>query len=193
METKEALRLFEQTGALQNGHFLLTSGLHSTTYFQCALVLQYPEYLQQFCREIIDFYREEGDTINVVIAPAVGGIVVAQEVGRQLEVRSVFAERIDGKMAFRRGFTLEPQDGVLIVEDVITTGETVQELIDLAEDSGGFVLGVGCIVDRSGGTHKLEVPVFSVYSTKMITYKPDNCPLCQQNKTLVKPGSRELY
>jgi orotate phosphoribosyltransferase len=192
METKEALRIFEQTGALQNGHFLLTSGLHSTTYFQCALVLQYPEYLQQFCREIVEFYQEENDTINLVVAPAVGGIVVAQEVGRQLGVRSIFAERIDGKMAFRRGFTLEPQEGVLIVEDVITTGETVQELLDLAEDSGGFVVGVGCIVDRGGGTHKLEVPVFSVYSTKMITYKPDNCPLCQQKKTLVKPGSRDL-
>lgn len=192
METQDIVRILEQTGALQNGHFQLTSGLHSPQYFQCALLLQHPHYLQQVCREIVEAYHEEKDTIHVVIAPAIGGIVVAQEVGRQLNVRSIFAEREGGKMAFRRGFTLEPHENVLIVEDVMTTGETVKELVELAEASDAFVIGVGCIVDRSGGKHKLDVPVFSVYSTKVVTYKPENCPLCQQKKPLIKPGSREF-
>lgn len=192
MENKEALRIFEETGALQNGHFLLSSGLHSPTYFQCALVLQYPHFLQQFCREIVEFYSEEQDTIDVVVAPAMGGILVAQEIGRQLEVRSIFAERVDGEMAFRRGFTLEPKQNVLIVEDVITTGNTVQELIDLVEEKDAFVVGVGCVVDRSGGSHNLNIPLFAAYSSKMVTYEPESCPLCGQKKPLIKPGSRGL-
>lgn len=192
METEEILRIFEQTGALQKGHFELTSGLHSTTYFQCALVLQHPQYLEQFCREIIDCFYDDQETLDVVVAPAVGGIVVGQEVGRQLGIKSIFAERKDGSMMFRRGFTVEAQQNVLIVEDVITTGGTVQELVELVEGKGAFVVGIACVVDRSGGKSEIDIPICSVYSTKMITYEPENCPLCMEKKPLIKPGSRDL-
>lgn len=190
MENREALRIFEKTGALQKGHFLLTSGLHSPTYFQCAMVLQYPEYLEQFCREIVEFFEEEEDEVDMVIAPAVGGIVVAQEVGRQLGVRSIFAERVDGKMTLRRGFSIEPHENALIVEDVITTGGSVREVLNLVDEAGGFVFGVGCIVDRSGEDLGLEVPLFAVHTTRVVTYKPEKCPLCMQKVPLTKPGSR---
>ncbi len=192
MDKKEALRIFETTGALQNGHFLLSSGLHSPTYFQCALVLQYPRYLEQFCREIVDYFREEDEMIHVVIAPAIGGIVVAQEVGRQLGVRSIYAERERGKIRLRRGFSIDPSENVLVVEDVITTGGSVKEVIELVEATGAFVVGVGCVVDRSGGKANLGVPMVAVYSTKMVTYKPEHCPLCMQNIPLTKPGSRDV-
>ena len=192
MDKKEALRIFETTGALQNGHFELSSGLHSPVYFQCALALQYPNYLEQFCREIVDYFTEAEEVIHVVIAPAVGGIVVAQEVGRQLGVRSIFAERENGRMTLRRGFSIDPHENVLVVEDVITTGESVKEVIDLVEKTGAFVVGVGAVVDRSGGKAKLGVPLFAVYTTKTLLYKPDRCPLCMQNIPLVKPGSRDL-
>lgn len=193
MDKKEAQHIFELTGALQNGHFQLSSGLHSPTYFQCALVLQYPEYLQRFCREIVEYYQEESDTIDVVIAPAVGGIVVAQEVGRQLNVRSIFTEREDGRMTLRRGFSLDAEETVLIVEDVITTGESVREVVHLVEEIGSFIVGVGCIVDRSGGKQLFDIPMYSVFSTKAVSYKPEQCPLCQQGIPLTSPGSRNLY
>lgn len=192
MDKKEFLHIAESTGALQNGHFRLTSGLHSPNYFQCALMLQYPHYLQRFCKEIVEYFHEEEEHINVVVAPAIGGIVVAQEVGRQLNVRSIFAEREGGKMSLRRGFTIEPHETVLVVEDVVTTGETVQEVIELAESTGAFVVGAACIIDRSGGKHKIEVPLFAVHSARAVTYKPDRCPLCEQNVPLQEPGSRSL-
>jgi len=190
MENQEALRIFEKTGALQKGHFELSSGLHSPEYFQCAMVLQYPEYLQRFAGEIVDFFSEEQEDIDMVIAPAVGGIVLAQEVGRQMGIRSIFTERVNGKMGLRRGFSVEPHENILVVEDVITTGGSVCEIIDLLEEMRGFVVGVGCILDRSAGKHKIEVPLFSVYTAKMVTYTPDRCPLCLQRKPVVKPGSR---
>lgn len=192
MDKQEILRIFDATGALQNGHFELTSGLHSPTYFQCALALQYPQYLHSFSHEIFDFYREEEEVIDVVVAPAIGGIVVAQEVGRLFGVRNIFAERVNGKLALRRGFAIEHRENVLVVEDVITTGGSVGEVIQLVEEAGGFVVGVGCIVDRSNKKLKIEVPVFSVHRSKLVTYTPENCPLCMQNKTLIKPGSRSL-
>lgn len=192
MEKQEALRIFEQTGAIQNGHFELTSGLHSPTYFQCALALQYPEYLQSFCKEIVEFYREEEEVIDVVAAPAVGGIVVAQEVGRQFGVRSVFTERENGRMTLRRGFAFERGENVLVVEDVITTGGSVKEVVELTELAGGLVIGIGCIVDRSDGKLKLDLPIAAVHKARLVTYPPEKCPLCMQNKPLVKPGSRSL-
>jgi orotate phosphoribosyltransferase len=192
MENKEANRIFEVTGAIQKGHFQLTSGLHSPEYFQCAMVLQYPEYLEKFCREIVEFFQEEEEDVDVVIAPAVGGIVVAQEVGRQMGVRSIFAERVEGKMTLRRGFSIEPRENALVVEDVITTGGSVKEVLDLVDQAGGFVFGVGCVVDRSAGKSGIDVPVFAVHSAKVVTYTPIKCPLCMQNKPYIKPGSRSL-
>ncbi len=192
MDRKEAQRIFEETGALQNGHFLLSSGLHSPTYFQCAMVLQYPRYREQFCREIVEFFTEEEEQIDLVIAPAIGGIVVADEVGRQLDVRSIFAEREEGKMVLRRGFTIEPNENVLIVEDVITTGGSVKEVVELVEGMGGFIVGIGCVVDRSGGKVKFDVPLYAAHSSRQITYPPEKCPLCLQNIPLTKPGSRRM-
>lgn len=192
MDTQDFLRIFKDTGALQSGHFELTSGLHSPSYFQCALALQHPKHLEAFCQTIVSYFEDEVDQITAVAAPAVGGIVVGQEVGRQLGIRSIFAERKDGGMVFRRGFYVEPNDVVLVVEDVVTTGGSVQEVVDLIESTGAFVVGIGCVVDRSGGENKLEIPLCSVHSTKAVTYQPDSCPLCMENIPISKPGSRKL-
>lgn len=191
MDKKEALRIFEETGAMQSGHYLLTSGLHSPQYFQCALVLQYPEYLEMFCKEIVEYYYEEED-IDVVIAPAIGGIVVGQEVARQLGVRFIFAERENGKLVLRRGFNLKLHEKVLIVEDVITTGGSVREIIQIVEDAKAYPIGVGAIVDRTDGTIDFNMPTTAAVQLKAVTYEPSRCPLCLQKKPLVKPGSRKI-
>ncbi len=191
MERKEAFRIFEETGALQTGHFLLSSGLHSPQYFQCALVLQYPNYLEKFCSDIKDFYYDEED-IELVIAPAVGGIMVGQELARQFNVRFIYTEREGGKMVLRRGFHIEPHKKVLIAEDVVTTGGSVREVIKIVENAKGYAIGVGTIVDRSDGAVNFELPLFATVQVKAVTYTPDRCPLCSQNIPLVKPGSREV-
>ncbi len=192
MEKKQIEQIFIKTNALRNGHFKLTSGLHSPSYFQCALVLQHPQYLETFCKEIVDFYAEDQDMINTVISPAVGGIVVSQEVGRQLGVRSIFAERKEGMMQLRRGFRLSKNDCVLVVEDVVTSGGSVKEVVELVEASGAFVVGAACIVNRSGDSNPLDIPLFSVYNTNAVTYEPEQCPLCRQNVAITQPGSRHL-
>ena len=189
MDKKEALRIFEDTGAMQSGHFLLSSGLHSPQYFQCALVLQFHNYLEMFCREIVEFYYEEED-IDVVISPAIGGIVVGQELARQLEVRSIFTERENGKMELRRGFILRPHEKVLIAEDVITTGGSVKEVIQIVEDAKAYPVGVGAIVDRSDGAANFDMPLTSAVQMKAVTYEANRCPLCMQKIPLIKPGSR---
>lgn len=190
MDRKEAFRIFEETGALQNGHFLLSSGLHSPQYFQCALVLQYPHYLEKFCSEIREYYYEEED-IQLVIAPAIGGIMVAQELARQLGIRFIFAERENDKMTLRRGFHIEPHEKILIVEDVITTGSSVREVIDIVEKAKGYAVGVGAIVDRSESQIDFDMPFFATVQVKAVTYQPDRCPLCSQKIPLIKPGSRK--
>jgi len=190
MDRKEAFRIFEETGALQNGHFLLSSGLHSPQYFQCALVLQFPHFLEKFCSEIREYFYEEED-IQLVIAPAIGGIMVAQELARQLGVRFIFTERENDKMTLRRGFHIEPHEKILIVEDVITTGSSVQEVIDIVEKAKGYAVGVGAIVDRSEGQIDFGMPLFATVQVKAVTYQPDRCPLCSQKIPLIKPGSRK--
>jgi orotate phosphoribosyltransferase len=190
MEKKEAFRIFEETGALQNGHFLLSSGLHSPQYFQCALVLQYPSYVEKFCSEILEFFYDEED-INLVISPAVGGIIVGQELARQRGIRSIFSERENDKMILRRGFRIEAHEKVLIAEDVITTGGSIEELITLIEEAKGYPVGVGSIIDRSDGKVNVDVPLFAPVQVKAITYQPERCPLCRQKIPLIKPGSRK--
>ena len=160
MERKEIFRIFEDTGALQTGHFLLTSGLHSPQYFQLALVLQHQNYLEKFCSDIIEFYYEEED-IEAVIAPAIGGITVGQELSRQLNVRFIYTEREQEKMLLRRGFRVEPHKKILIAEDVITTGGSVKEVIQIVERVRGYPIGIGAIVDRSDGAVKFDMPLFS--------------------------------
>jgi len=187
MTGEEILALFRKTKALLEGHFQLTSGLHSPSYFQCAKVLQYPANAELLCREIASRFQD--DRIEVVIAPAMGGIVVGQEVGRQLGTRTIFTERKDGLMELRRGFEIKQGERVLVCEDVITTGGSVNEVIGIVKRNGGTIVGVGAIVDRSGG--KAKFPRFTPTLTmEVITYSPESCPLCKQGKPVEKPGSR---
>jgi orotate phosphoribosyltransferase len=191
MNPDQVLSIFTDTGALLEGHFLLTSGLHSNQYFQCAKMLQYPGHCESVCRVIADHFRTH--RVDVVVAPAMGGIVVAQEVGRQLGVRTIFAERKEGAMQIRRGFAIAAGERVLVCEDVVTTGGSVQEVINLVLERRGVLAGVACIVDRSGGTVRFDrapEALVSVLRMNAVTYKPDACPLCAQGIPVVKPGSR---
>ncbi len=188
---EQILEIFKETKALLEGHFLLTSGLHSPQYFQCARVLQYPKYLHLFAGEIARHF--EYNDIEVVISPAIGGIVVGTEVGRMLGARTIFAERINGVMELRRGFEIIPNERVLIVEDVVTTGGSTNEVVELVKKAKGNVVGVSCIVDRSNGKARFEAKNFSVLQMDAVTYQPGECPLCALGSTPVKPGSRGNY
>jgi orotate phosphoribosyltransferase len=191
LKKEEVLTIFKQTGALLDGHFRLTSGLHSPQYFQCALVLQDPVQAQKLCWEIASQYMTEN--IDVVIAPAVGGIVVAQEVARLISARAIFAERENGKMTLRRGFSIKPDENVLVVEDVVTTGGSIKEVIELVQLMGADLKGVGFLVDRNQGKVDFPVRKYSVLEMEVITYEPNNCPICKQNIPVIKPGSRESF
>jgi orotate phosphoribosyltransferase len=191
MNPDRVLSIFKETGALLEGHFLLTSGLHSNQYFQCAKVLQYPAHCEALCGVIAGHFRPH--TIGLVIAPALGGIVVGQEVGRQLGVRTIFAERKDGVMQIRRGFEIASGERVLVCEDVVTTGGSVREVINLVLERKAVLAGVACIVDRSGGTVRFDhapEPLVPVLRMNAVTYEPDACPLCAQGLPAVQPGSR---
>ena len=200
MTETEILNIFKKTGALLTGHFLLTSGRHSDRYFQCAKVLQYPKYIEVLCAMIADNFKDV--KIDTVIAPAIGGLVVGQEVARQLNKRFIFAEREDKKLALRRGFTLDENEKILICEDVVTTGGSVFEVIDIVKNSKAEVVGVGFIVDRSKGKVNFgssrqdgvltDYPQFSTLKMDVISYLPDECPLCREDVELVKPGSRKI-
>lgn len=188
MNNKEILKIFEDTGALLTGHFLLTSGLHSEQYFQCAKVLQYPDIAANLCSQLADHFSNK--TVSAVIAPAIGGIVVGHEVARALGVRSMFAEREGGEMRLRRGFAIEQSEPILVVEDVVTTGGSVKEVISLVQDLGGRPVGVGCLVDRSQGAVDFGLEFHALVSLHVKTMAPDSCHLCQQGLPVVKPGSR---
>ena len=165
MSSSTMLDVFKSTGALLDGHFKLTSGRHSNTYFQCAKVLQYPEHLTAVCSKIAEHFANMG--VETVISPAIGGIVVGTEVGRQLGVKTIFAERKDGIMTIRRGFSLESNERVLVIEDVITTGGSVAEVIELIKQSGALLVGVGSVVDRSNGRVKLAHDHFQYCQWKL--------------------------
>ena len=196
MTETEILNIFKKTGALLTGHFLLTSGRHSDRYFQCAKVLQYPEYTEVLCKMIADNFRNT--ELDTVIAPAIGGLVVGQEVARQLNKRFIFAERPasqgeeDKKLSLRRGFTLDENEKVLVCEDVVTTGGSVFEVIDIVKSNNAKVVGVGFIVDRSNGKVDFKYPQFSTLKMDVVSYLPDECPLCREDIELVKPGSRKI-
>ena len=179
---------FRRVGALLEGHFRLTSGLHSPGYLQCALVLQHPAEAEACGIAIADRVRSLG--ADVVLSPALGGIVIGQEVGRALGVRAIFAERQDGKLTLRRGFSLEPGEKVLVVEDVVTTGGSTQETINVARAAGASVVGAAAIIDRSGGTQRIDVPFHALATMALPTYEADACPLCADGQPVVKPGSR---
>jgi orotate phosphoribosyltransferase len=184
----ELLDLFRRSGALLDGHFRLTSGLHSSAYLQCALVLSRPADAEVLGREVADKVRSFSPT--VVLSPALGGIVIGHEVGRALGVRALFAERQEGVLTLRRGFVLADNDRVLVVEDVLTTGGSTRETMQVARAAGAQVVGVGSIVDRSGGTLSFDVPFASLLSMSVPAYEPDKCPLCAKGLPVVKPGSR---
>lgn len=184
----ELLDLFRKSGALLEGHFRLSSGLHSTGYLQCALVLQHPASAERLGRAIADTVRDLRPT--AVLSPALGGVVIGHEVGRALGVRAIFAERQDGTLVLRRGFTLEASDRVLIVEDVLTTGGSTKETMQVAIAAGGHVVAAASIVDRSGGRVSFDVPFHSLLAVELPTYQPESCPLCAEGLPVVKPGSR---
>ena len=188
MTDTDVLDLFRRAGALLEGHFKLSSGLHSDRYLQSALVLQYPDFAEELGRALAA--RLEHLQPTVVLSPALGGIVIGQEVGRALQVRSIFAERQDGKLTLRRGFTLSPSDRAVVVEDVITTGLSTRETIDAAEAAGAQVVGAASIIDRGSDASRLNVPLQSLVRMQVAAYQPDACPLCAAGSPVVKPGSR---
>jgi orotate phosphoribosyltransferase len=188
MTRDELVDLFRRSGALLEGHFRLTSGLHSAGYLQCALVLQHPSTAEALGRALAERARDLRAT--VVLSPALGGVVIGQEVGRALGVRAVFAERQDGTLTLRRGFTISETDRVLVVEDVLTTGGSTRETMQVAKAAGGHVVGASAIVDRSGGAARLDVPFHALLDLAFPTYEPDKCPLCAEGLAVVKPGSR---
>ena len=186
----ELLDLFRRSGALLDGHFRLSSGLHSTGYLQCALVLQHPAFAESLGADIASHVRALG--ADVVLSPALGGVVIGQEVGRALGVRAIFAERQDGILTLRRGFSLSESDRVLVVEDVLTTGGSTRETIRVAVAAGARVVGAASIVDRSGGTARFDVPFHALLSVDLPTYQPEACPLCAKGVAIAKPGSRPV-
>ena len=187
---EELLDMFRRSGALLEGHFRLTSGLHSPGYLQCALVLQIPHQAELLGRGLADRTRDLRPT--VVLSPALGGIIIGHEVGRALGVRAIFAERQDGALTLRRGFIVSETDRVLVVEDVLTTGASTRETIQVATAAGGRVVGAASIVDRSGGRVHLDQPLATLIAIDLPVYEPDRCPLCSQGLPVVKPGSRPV-
>ena len=181
---------FRRTGALLEGHFVLTSGLHSTHYLQCALVLQHPAEAEAFGRAIAERFRDE--RVETVAAPAIGGIVIGHEVARALNARFIWTEREAGQMTLRRGFSVRAGEAVLVVEDVVTTGGSTRETMQVATAAGGRVVGAASIVDRSNGSVRLDVPYASLLQIDVASYEPDKCPLCAQGLPVVKPGSRPV-
>ncbi|HZT40512.1 MAG TPA: orotate phosphoribosyltransferase [Bryobacteraceae bacterium] len=190
LTTNEVLQAFRESGAYLKGHFRLTSGLHSPEYLQCALVLQHPDRAERLGRELVDRLHP-WRPINLVAAPAIGGLIIGHEVARGLGARFIFTERdANGAMAFRRGFTVEPGERAVVIEDVITTGGSSKEVADALRAAGADVVAAGAIIDRSGGRIDLGVPRVTLATLQVITYPPEQCPLCQNGMPVVKPGSR---
>jgi orotate phosphoribosyltransferase len=192
MTQERVLEIFKEAGVLMEGHFRLTSGRHSNRYLQCAKIFRNTGYSEELCSALAEQFAQAG--IQVVIGPAMGAVQMAYEVSRALKCENFFAERDEnGKMALRRGFEVHPGQKVLIVEDVVTTGGSVREVIDLVRAAGGDLAGVGSIVDRTGGKIDFGVPFRSVIALEVESWEPQECPLCREGKLeLVKPGSRKI-
>ncbi len=179
--------ILEKTGAILEGHFLLTSGLHSDKYFQMSLVFQYPDYGEIICKKLAESFKSK--KIDIVIGPAIGGIIISYQLAKILGSKSIFTERENEKMKLRRGFKIEKGENVLICEDVITTGGSVKEVIEIVEKEGGKIEGIACIVRR--GKVNFSYPLKSLIDSDVKNYLPDECPLCKSNIPIVKPGSRK--
>lgn len=195
---EEVLQFFEKAGAIRHGHFELSSGRHSDTYVQCALVLQYPRFAEKLGQALAALFSDA--RIDAVVSPALGGLIIGQEVARALPapkdavgggVPAIFVERDDsGRMTLRRGFTLQPDQHVLVVEDVWTTGGSTQEAISVVQEAGGRVVAAGALIDRSGGMIEFPVESNALIQLKIVSYEPEDCPQCRQGSVGTKPGSR---
>jgi orotate phosphoribosyltransferase len=188
MESSSVLNLFRSAGALLEGHFRLSSGLHSPGYLQSALVLQHPPQAEALGRALAERMRALGAT--VVLSPALGGLIIGHEVARGLGVRAIFAERQDGVMTLRRGFSVQSADRVVVIEDIVTTGKSTRETISVLDGTDATVVGAGALIDRSGGQAGLSVPLTTLAALTLPTYAPESCPLCAAGTPAVKPGSR---
>ncbi len=184
----EIIQIFRDAGAILEGHFLLTSGLHSPVYWEKFRVLQYPHYTQKLCQLIAEHFKE--DNIQVVAGPTTGGVILAFEVARQLGVKGIFAEKEGETRVFRRGFTINHDERVLIVDDILTTGSSITEVMEAVKKLGGIVIGIGVLVDRSEQKREFGVPLFSCLRSSTVTYKPDKCPLCAGGIPLVRLGGQ---
>jgi len=189
---EEIIKKFEEAGAIQKGHFKLTSGVHSDSYIQCAQVMQYPEFIHNLCSELGKKFK--GSDIDVIVGPAIGAIIMAHVMAMVLGpwVRAIFTERENGKMTLRRSFEIKKGEKVLVVEDITTTGSSVREVIDIVKSKQAKVVGVGALIDRSGGKVDFGIRYEKLLTIKMKTYQPDNCPLCKNKIPITKPGSRGL-
>lgn len=192
ISNERVLEILKEAGVLLEGHFRLTSGRHSNKYLQCAKIFRNTKYSEELCAALAEQFADEG--VEVVIGPAMGAVQMAYEVSRHLKCENFFAEReADGKMALRRGFVVKPGMKVLLVEDVVTTGGSVKEVLELVKAAGAEVVGIGSIVDRTGGKIDFGVPFKAVISVEVESWEPENCPLCKEGKIeLVKPGSRKV-
>ena len=190
MKPEEVINEFKSTAALLEGHFQLTSGLHSSVYLQCARVLQYPGKAEQFARAIAEHFKWSG--VVLVASPAIGGIIIGHEVARALGARFIWTEREAGRMTLRRGFTITTAEKTLVVEDVITTGGSTRETIDCLKEAGAEVIGAASIIDRSGGDANVGVPSFALATLKVLATDPSECDACKMGEPVVKPGSRKV-
>ena len=193
-QAESILDVFRQTGAYLSGHFRLTSGRHSPEYLQCALVLQYPSHAESLAARLASKLHGEvgAEKIGVVVSPAMGGLIIGHEVARALGARFLFTERdtTTGAMTLRRGFALQPNEAAVVVEDVITTGGSTREVVDILKAAGVRPLAAGSIIDRSGGKAEVGAPRVALVTLDVVTYPPEDCPLCRQGLPVVKPGSR---
>ena len=191
MRPEELVKLLKEVGAVRQGHFELTSGRHSGTYIQCALILQHPKYAEQLGRSLAAEFHDL--RIDCVVSPAIGGIILGHEVARALGVRSVFVERDrSGQLVLRRGFEVNPGERVLVIEDVWTTGSSTLETIGVVEQSEGLVVAAGALIDRSAGRVELTVPAQALLELEVPSFEPDECPLCRTGSVATRPGSRPL-
>jgi len=185
----EAMKIFEMAGAVKEGHFLLTSGLHSPVYWEKFRILQYPNYTEKLCQLIAQHFEELELKVELIAGPTTGGIIVAFETARQMGVKGIFAEKEEGIRVFRRGFNIAPDERVLIVDDILTTGSSIRGTMSAVRKLGGVVIGVGVLVNRSAGEIDFGVPLFSCVRSAAAVYRADECPLCAAHIPLIRPGS----
>lgn len=190
MNEAEVRQLLIETGAILEGHFLLTSGLHSSLYVEKFQVLQYPEYTAKLCAALAKQFTD--DQVELVVGPVTGGILLSHEVGKNLGTRAIFTERENGKMTLRRGFKIKPGERVLVVEDIVTTGGSVQEVIEVVREHGGIPIAVGILVDRSGHTVDFGIPAKALLHLTVPTHDPKECPLCAEGREITKRGSKNI-